>query len=207
VNGSPPLTWIFISAAFVAGYYAWQSNFARLIPYMAVRRFHVTSTPTSGAESIIVVQIVPECLTDSPVNECRGHLLRVFARDDDKESWKETAMDEPLDLLWSIHDDSLPRTLNPGVSMRFNVCVIRLPGRVEFAGGSIPLRWNSVFRNNNSFRFDIRVTAKDCVPADISLMVKIRKDWSDPTVQIIRQETAVLPASKGDLSILRPSQG
>lgn len=171
--GSPPLILIFVSAALLAAYYAWQSCYVRLIPSLFVTQVHITPTPTTSPESLVMIQIELECLTQSPVNECQGHLLRVLKKSNDTEPWKSTAMDESLELPRSIHDNAQPFTLLPGVPVRLNLCMILESGRIQLVGDRVPLRWAEVFNGTDIFKFDVSVTAKDCSTAEASVTVKM----------------------------------
>jgi hypothetical protein len=183
--GNPP-TWIIgvylVGAMFIAGYYAWRSDHLRLIPKLEIAQIVLTPTPTDQQIQLIVVHIIPKCLTDAPVEGCKGYLLRVLRWSEDTKDWAPTEIDEPLDLLWSIYDDDLPRTLHPGIEKRFNLCWINQSRQVLLLG-RVPLRWQEVFNQTDQFRFDVRITAKNCPPADASIAVRIGDDWKSPSVQ------------------------
>lgn len=109
-------------AALVAGYYAWLPVYKRQIPKVAIRQFAITPTPTTLSNVFqVYVHIIPECETDVPVNECQGFLLRVLRKSAEND-WQHTDMDEPLELTWSIYDNTVPRTLQPGIHTRLNLC-------------------------------------------------------------------------------------
>jgi hypothetical protein len=69
------------------------------------------------------IHIIPECISEAPVYECQGYLLRV-QRYAPINNWVATEIDEPLELVWSIYDDTAPRTLQPDVETRLNLCWI-----------------------------------------------------------------------------------
>jgi len=174
-----------VGAMFIAGYYAWRSDHLHLIPKLEIAQIVLTPTPTDQQIPLIVVHIIPKCLTDAPVEGCKGYLLRVLRWSEDTKDWAPTEIDEPLDLLWSIHDDDLPRTLHPGIEKRFNLCWINQSHQVLLLG-RVPLRWQEVFNQTDQFRFDVRITAKNCPPVDASIGVRISDDWKSPSVQKLR---------------------
>lgn len=183
--GTPPLILIFVVAMFVAGYFAWRADHVRLIPRFEIKEFYIQPTPTSiPHESRVYIQVLPTCLTEVPVSECRGHLLRVCKWSDAKNEWESTELNEPLNLAWSMHDAS-PLILQPGVGQRLNVCWIDNYGHIvpDIPTG-LPLRSASVFNSTDRFRFDIRVTARDCPPVDVFVVVQMGNEWNRPLVSI-----------------------
>jgi predicted membrane metal-binding protein len=78
---NPRLILAFIAAMFVAGYYAWRAEHIRLVPKFTIREAKIQPTETeSPTEMNMFIQIIPTCLTEAPVIECRGRLLRVCHR-------------------------------------------------------------------------------------------------------------------------------
>jgi hypothetical protein len=57
--------------------------------------------------------------------------------------------------------------------------------RLTLDSASTPLRAASVLSQPDYFKFDIRVTAKDCPSADVSLAIKKGHHWDKPIVQIL----------------------
>jgi hypothetical protein len=101
-----------------------------------------------------------------PVEECKGFLLRVF-RFSEKNEWEPTALDEPLELIWSVYDDTGPRTLYPGVASRLNVCYVSSHDRgLHVSVAKLPLRCAEALKARNpneghdTFRFDVRLASK-----------------------------------------------
>src|SRR5271157_521810 len=158
----------FGGALMLAGYYTWRADHIRLIPKLDFHPQVITEiVPTLGGEKALYVQVLPRCLTDTPVEHCQGHLLRVLKLVGG--SWESTLLNQPLDLMWSYHD-SAPRTLYPGIDQRLNVLWVSVDiicPAVE--PEQTPARGNLIFTTNDTFRFDVRVTAKDCPPIDISI--------------------------------------
>jgi len=185
--GSPP-TWsigiYLVIAMFIAGYYVWRFDHLRLIPRLAITEISLTETPTSLLKPIVVVHIIPKCVTDTPVEGCKGQLLRVLKWAEVPTGWVPTEIDEPLDLNWSIHDNALPRTLHPGVATRINLVFITESRQLSLMGDRLPLRWGSVLNDTDTFKFDVRVTAENCPPADVSIGLKMGENWKKPVVEI-----------------------
>jgi hypothetical protein len=190
--GSPPLVLIFLSAALVAGYYAWRPLYLRLTPKLKLEQIQVTPTPSTG-DPMVVIHVIPECLTDVPVEACRGHLLRVWRGKGNV--WEPTAMDEPLDLNWSIYDDPNPRPLFPGVPTRLNLCGMSRRG-IGLMSSRLLMRWGDIFSEGIVFRFDVRVTANDCPPVDAFVTVGKGPAWNQPRVSISKNSDATLNALK-----------
>jgi hypothetical protein len=167
------IPWAITWAVFVAGYYIWRADHIRLIPKFEIKDICITDTPTADGNRAAYVQLVPRCLTDAPVTECRGSLLRVHKRYEYQSEWTLTAMDEPLKLKWSNYGVGA-LTLQPGQPQRLNVCFapsnywILLPD-VE----PMQSRIREVFDSTGIFRFDIQVTATDCSPVDVSVVVTL----------------------------------
>ena len=174
--GNPPLVLLFVLAFIVAGFFACHGNHTRLIPRLEIKKVIIQHTPTSlPNDSRTYIHIVPECITDSPVAEVKGHLLRVWRKPEGGVEWLSTEVDEPAELVWSIFGNTLPRTLQPGVLTRLNICWISyINSTLLHLDGIYPLRWEHAFDNvSDTFKFDVRITAKDCSPVDVSVAVKM----------------------------------
>jgi hypothetical protein len=178
---------VFVIAMFVAGYYAWRSDHARLIPQLEVLDYRLQETPTNqpGLRKVYV-QLSPKCRTESPVRECRGHLLRVYKRFTENEQWTETVMNEPLSLEWG-HSGYGPIDLYPQAERNLNVCCRDNRNQIiQPTVDPLPLRWFEAFNAVGTFRFDIRITAKECAPVDVSVAVSIDEcEWNKPKVSIL----------------------
>lgn len=97
------LGWVVAWAFLVAGYFAWRSDHVRLIPKLAVREIHRQETPVTHGENIVdhrtFIQLVPACLTDSPIYDCVAFLQRVEKLTAEG-NWQETELDRNLILPW-----------------------------------------------------------------------------------------------------------
>lgn len=187
--GNPPLVPIFVAAMFVAGYYAWQAAHVRLLPGLEVSEVYCQETPTSEPRGPrrLYVQILPRCTTGALVRGCRGHLLRVWKRFGDEDEWRPTAINEPLILEWS-HYGFDAHDLEPQIDQRLNVCF--RDDQHQFIQATVQpatYRWREVFNSVGTFKFDIRITADDCAPVDVSVTVNIDEcEWNKPIVYLIR---------------------
>jgi hypothetical protein len=186
----PPPTWavipIFVCGLYLAGYYAWRAEYVRLLPKIAVRQVlsQTTITATPGLEATYV-QLLPFCLTDAPIEGCEGHLLAVHTWSTTHVRWEPTAFDEPLNLLWSMHD--VPALmLRPGVPQRLNVCWSnnQIPA-VQPAVSMLPLRYQSVMNITDRFRLSIRITGKECEPVDVMLEMTFNGQWNSPRLTLL----------------------
>jgi len=192
---TPPrfLNWLAILfAVILAGYYVWRADHVRLTPKLGISlERHLQETPVEqGKERRVFVQIEPTCLSDAPITECQGHLLRVYNRWA-KEAWSLTEMRERLLLEWS-HYGAAPITLYPSGGQYLNVCWRQNSIRILIPCSSpVPSRWREEFDNVGTYRFDIEITAKDCPPVQVSVTVNIDEtNWNKP-------EVAVTPGWKG----------
>src|SRR5207237_953601 len=93
----------------------------------------------------LYVHILPACLTDAPVNGCKGSLLRIHKWSSGKGTWELTPFDEPLDLNWSLRGAE-PITIQAGIDRRLNICFITSTGQMipDVRDGVIPMRGQSV---------------------------------------------------------------
>lgn len=176
----------FVWALIVAGYFSWRVDHVRLLPKFEVREFRIQETPTEGLQRRVYVQLLPQCLTDASVKECQGNLLRVFRRIAADSGWDLTSMNEPLPLEWSYHGAD-PLTLKSGIDQRLNVCYrVNDLSMLIPAVAPLPSRWRDVFKYTGTFRFDIRITAEDCEPVDVSIAVSLDDcEWNKPTVTLL----------------------
>lgn len=191
VGTATPPEWVnwtaVVIALFVAGYYTWRADHVRLMPRLEVTDYVVQEVPTNQMGTRrVYVQIVPRCLTESPVQDVSGVLVRVFKRYVDTDDWELTDINEPLVLEWS-YSGFAPREIYPGLGQRLNVCfrdnqIIQIQPTLAIA----PRRWMEVFDSTGTFRFDIRITAKDCAPVDISIAVSLDgREWNNPKVEML----------------------
>lgn len=138
--------------------------------------------------SSLWIQILPECINDSAVEECQGHLLSVRLWKEG--SWKATEFDEPVSLGWSNYDFS-PMTLNPGVPQRLNIfCIYESERRIFPQIRPVPLRGLSVFNETDTYRLDIRILGKECPPVDVCLEYRWGEKWDEPHVVIVNEANA-----------------
>jgi hypothetical protein len=190
IVGNPP-AWINWSAVLfallIAGYFVWRADHVRLIPLLGIAGVFVKEVPTNlPGMRRVYVQILPKCLTEATAEACVGHLLRVYKRFSSEEEWILTDINEPLVLEWSYGGFG-PRDLHSELGQRLNVCfrdnqIIQIQPTLEIA----PSRWKEVFDSTGIFRFDIRITAKNCAPVDTSVSVTLdRCKWNEPKVEIL----------------------
>jgi hypothetical protein len=77
--GSPPVwlvTWAFVIALVVAGYYTWRADHLRLLPKLEFAPgVFVEIHERMENNPIAYVQVLPRPVTEGPVEQCEGHLL------------------------------------------------------------------------------------------------------------------------------------
>jgi hypothetical protein len=106
---------------FMTGYYLWREEYVRLQPRFKVEKIiaQVTDTENPDVKNIFL-QVLPECLTDAPVLDCRARLLLVSQKNVNGE-WVPTQMNSPLKLGWDYYGYN-PLTIEPGIGQRLNIC-------------------------------------------------------------------------------------
>jgi hypothetical protein len=187
---SPPLVLIFVAAMLVAGYFVWRADHIRLLPQFAVRDFCRQSTPTTNGECIYV-QLLPKCLTEANVTECRGILTSVERWNGSKQEW-ETIETESMFLQWSHGSEQktpAPITLYSRAENRLNIFLIHSRDtRIRPCVIPFPNRFQGMFDRTPSasfsFRFNIHLIAKDCKAVDVSLTVQPTDNALNPFVKL-----------------------
>ena len=171
------VVWVFL----LAGYYAWRGDHVQLVPRFNLNDYRVSS-PTHVMANVrsLFVQVLPRCHTGARVIRVRGYLLRVMSWS--PVGWQPTELDQPLDLLWSFYD-TRPRNLEPGINQWLNICFItNMEQFIHLETRPMPAAQRTLFRANNSYRFDIRVTATNCPAQNISLVISLGGTWDSLTV-------------------------
>jgi len=196
IVSNPPM-WINATAIglalFLAGYYVWRADHVRLLPKFEVSEVCAQVTETNDPHNpSLFIQVIVRCLTDAPVYECRGHLLRVSSRFNSEEKWQLTDMNAPLFLGWDYYGIS-PCTLEPGIDRRLNVCFWSSANSFIIpAVEPLPAKYKSVFDSSDTFKFDIKVTAKDCASVNVSVTVNVAlRKWNEPVVELIQGDVNV----------------
>lgn len=164
---TPLVNWLaIIGALFLAGYYLWRADHIRLIPQLSIAatRLQEMLIPVNnvrGHDVQIFCQIVPKCLTESPVYECRGHLKEVRRWAVDR--WQVTDLG-PLVLRWAnTHEQEI--SLHPGAENVLNLCFITYSTQQVAPCVDADITWEKI---NNTFlrqpggieayQFDISIT-------------------------------------------------
>jgi|GEM_PF-1581359 len=153
---------IFVIAAFLAGFFSWTSIYKKLLPKFEIADCRTSRTPWNN-EVAIFVQIIPRCLTESPVYRCKATLISVWTMDQDSK-WKPTEFDEPDVLTWSksgaIADEEA--TLEPRAERRINLCGSFSNQQFQiFSRTGIPRKASDI-KIPGKFRFFLAFSATDC---------------------------------------------
>jgi hypothetical protein len=177
--GSPPLALTIAAFAIVfilAGYYAWRAEHIRLIPKLTFSEEILVVENQTNGEWAKWLQLLPQCLTDVPVEGCQGYLLQVRVLKAGR--WEATPLSEPLKLTWSNHDDR-PLVLRPGIPQRLNVLwVTNKRGIVPAIAGPQEARWRLPI-SADTFRFDIVLATKEFPSINVSVEVSITSIQTD----------------------------
>jgi len=169
----------------VAGYYVWRADHLRLMPKLGIGDVNMIYAGAGVPDKKRrFVQILIECTTEGPIENCRGQLLRILKLSDGK--WEPTHIDEPLDLLWSFVDEPI-LTLEHGAPRRLNVFIVENTSRTIVPWTRIKPKLPSA--PSDIFRFDVRVAGDDCPAKYIPLKVTFGDQWNDLYPEIIGNET------------------
>jgi hypothetical protein len=79
---------------------------------------------------------------------------------------------ERYGALSGLSSNLAQRTLTPGIDQRLNVLGINREWILPTSQRG-DLKARSIFTPNDTFRLDVRVTAKECPPIDISIKVLV----------------------------------
>jgi len=172
-----------LGAVFLAGYYVWRADHIRLIPKLELGSLRTVPTPTftPGIDRQFV-QLLVKCRTEGSILDCKGQLLRVMKWSTRGNDWQPTQIDEVVDLLWSNLDlDSI--TIEFGADRNLNVFFAQTDWRILPRVNQIPLRSILNYAPGDIFRFDVRVSARDCPPEYTSLKATVGASWDDITVE------------------------
>jgi hypothetical protein len=175
--GDPPMAiriFVFIWVLVFAGYYAWRTDHLRLTPKMKFPDppFCFHDQPTDTNEERRYVQLLPECISDAPVQGCKGYLLRIMRWNGN--GWSPTEYDHAMGLVWSFQKQFIEietRSLHQGVDQRLNVMFVN--NGFQFGVETAPQNYAIKALTGGIFRFDVRLVAKDSAPLDISLKVDL----------------------------------
>jgi hypothetical protein len=186
---TPTLVWFCVYSlivSFMTGYYLWRAEYVRLQPHLKIEKIIAQITDTEDKDTTkIFLQVVPECITNAPVLECRARLLLVSKRDGHGQ-WVPTQMNSPLKLVWDYYGYE-PLTVEPGISQRLNICWWdnRFTAVVPTVD-PMPSKWRGII-GPGPFKFDIRVSARECSPIDFSVTVNLLgRKWDDPEYELIQ---------------------
>jgi hypothetical protein len=169
----------------------------RLMPKFAVRGVKYQPTPTMNPKTgqhtgtSVYVQLLLKCLTEASVEDCAGHLKAIHRWSEEKQKWEETDLNESVRLGWSHGDERhSPITLEPDIERRLNVFFVHSSQNLIVPiVYPLPLRWESVFNVDDTFRFDITVRGKDCGPVNLFMHVKCGDTWDKPLTELSNQPT------------------
>jgi hypothetical protein len=166
------LGWLFVWIVLVAGYNAWRTDHVRLIPKLKIVETRFQWTPTTNELGIATdertfIQLMPKCLTESPVYECVGYLQHVDKLTENGQ-WEETVLDRNLILHWGENKVEL----HPQSEKPLNVFFIQHSNRriIPCLKPDADIPWpkfDSIFARNptgtTAFRFYIQITCSDRV--------------------------------------------
>jgi len=186
--GTPPLPVIFAAAVVVAGFFVWIAEYLKSIPKFAVSDYKLQKTPMFAGPvpcgDGMYIQILPKCLSDAPILECKAYLIRVFKKNPELH-WEPTGANEASVLGWSACDDK-EITLESKAERRLNVChSSSASANLVPDADVLHIRAARDLQIPGAFSFDIKVTGKDCAPVFVSLEVVFQdKQWDMPSCRL-----------------------
>ncbi len=186
---SPTLTWFLtylLVVCFMTGYYLWRDGYEKLQPKFKVEKIIAQRTDTEvSTVTRIFLQVLPECVAEAPVLECRARLLLVSQRNT-KGEWVPTEMNSPLKMDWDYYGHE-PLAIEPGIGQRLNICWWdnHLTGVIPSVY-PMPSKWRSII-GPGTFKFDIRMSAKHCAPIDFYVTVNLLgTKWDDQEFALLK---------------------
>jgi hypothetical protein len=192
------LGYVIALVVLAAGYYVWRPYHLRLIPRFEVTAYTIQPTDVFDKHTGLksgwsnYFQLLPKCLTDANVEDCRGFLTSIEMYDRFNNSW-ETVESETMLLQWSHRDDSIePESiiLYTGAERRLNVFYLPSDNpEIRMCVFPYPVRFFTLFnqlglRQVLEVRFNIRVVAKDCPPADLVMTITLTDDPRRPKINL-----------------------
>jgi len=206
------INWTAITVAlFFAGFYTWRADHVRLIPRLAVEKATLQITPvtrqivtmngTRISEEVLdnrtFIQLAVKCLTEAPVDECEGHLVKVNRWSPTKNDWEPVDFPPALVLGWDNAGGIEKITQHPGAEKPLNVAFIRHSDSQLFpsVSGDIPQqRVINEFRrmpgDREAYQFDVQITCFDrsnntsVKPVAVLVEVQNTADPSRPSVEV-----------------------
>jgi hypothetical protein len=183
----------------IVGYYLWRADHVRLIPQLNIAGTRLEDMPIPidehRADVRTFCQLVPKCLTESPVYECRGHLREVRRWNVDR--WQVTSLG-PLVLRWgNVADNEI--TLHPGAENVLNVCFITHSTRQVSPCVDADITWQAVFAafprqpgGVEAYQFDVCITyshrtngiLESVKPVNVCMEFQMTNDLYHPHLEI-----------------------
>lgn len=162
----------------------------RLKPKFKVEKLIPQPTETNDKDTTkIYLQVLPECLTDAPIEECQAWLLLV-SRPNHNGKWIPTEMNSPLKLGWDYYGYGAI-TLQPSIPQRLCICYwdnhsTAIVPTVE----PLPSKWKSLI-GPGPFKFDVRMKGKGCGDVDFCVTVSLLGcKWDKPDRELIQGHQA-----------------
>jgi hypothetical protein len=179
----PYIPWAVAWAILVAGYFIWRPDHVRLIPKLAVGPLDLIYSSPKGPtapEKQRIIQVIANCATECPLENCRGKLLSVSRWNDGK--WEPPRTSQPIDLLWS-YVNAPTLLLEDGAVGYLNVAYVENTSRNLVTWTQIPIKL--AYSPLDILKFHVRVAAKDCPAEYIHFKVTFRDQWYDLYPEII----------------------
>lgn len=181
-TGNPPLklTWAFVGVViFLASYHVWRINYVRFIPRLKITGTNFIDTPVVRnnveVDQRTFIQLLPECLTESPVYECVGYLQHIDKPTAGGGGWEETALDRNLVLNWGEGRVELhPRSEKP-----LNIFFIQHHANqiIPNLGPTADIPWqrfDALLMREPILRFYVQITCSDRVDGDFVSIKPVR---------------------------------
>jgi hypothetical protein len=135
----------------------------------------------------MIIRVLPKCLTDAPIPDCRGFLNGVYWRASDADHWQLTALRDQLSLKWSTLDIGAAIQFRKGFLQYLDIGAIDEDGNVLLFAHDQQERGRLVFKKPGLYRLDIVITGSghEADIANLSLQLKQTDQWNEPNIKVL----------------------
>ena len=147
---------------------------------------HLIPEKLSTGKEAIIVRVLPECLTDAPINNCKGMLNGVYTRKSENDKWQKTGLRDSLSLSWSTYGH-VPLTLRKKLLQYLDVGAVDEDGKMNLFVHGFQHRGWDIFREGALCRLDILITGlhDESTAATLSLQIRMTDQWQKPQIRIL----------------------
>lgn len=147
---------------------------------------HKIPEPLTNGKAGIIIRVLPVCLIDASIVNCRGHLNGVYRRVAETDKWSSTILIDRLFLKWSTID-ATHISIHPGTRQYLDIGAIDEDGDFVLFVHDFQWRGTSLFRTGGLFRLDVVITGlrDEEVLAQCSIQLKQTEQWDRPELRVL----------------------